>query len=236
MLFRSEAGQLHVLDCFTYRVSDRDRMFDRMDAWNAHLYDVAKGATTTVRDPSDIGELQNKLDNVLETLDMASRGIVLVDSLTELGTLVQPVQAYNFAKDVRADICKGRAVPVFAGGTRAGDGEGFPHDLAYVADGLVDLRLTEELVADTLIKQARIRKLSGVLVIPKWHAYEYTAGLGMVTFDPLEEIRNSEGERAGEREDGPEGKHEEGRAVDGDSSDSDTSGDGDGDGDGAQPQ
>ena len=182
-----ESGRLRILDCFTYRLSDRRRMFDRMDEWNAHLYDAADAATTTIRDPTDLGELQNKLDNALEAREMVSSGVVLVDSLTELGTLVQPVQAYNFVKDVRAEVCKGRFVPVFAGATRGGEGDRFPHDLGYVADGLVDLRLTEELVEDTLIKQARIRKLSGVLVISEWHAYEYTAGLGMVTFDPREE-------------------------------------------------
>lgn len=189
-----ESGQLHILDCFTYRLSNRERMFDRMDEWNTHLYDVASGSTTTIRDPSDLGELQNKLDNALEAREMVSTEVVLLDSLTELGALVQPVQAYNVVKDLRADVCKGRFVPVFAGGTRAEGGDAFPHDLGYVVDGLVDLRLNEEIIEDTLIKQVRLRKLNGVLDIPEWHAYEYTAGLGMVTFDPLEEQAKNGGE------------------------------------------
>lgn len=183
-----ESGQLHIVDCFTYRVADRDRMLDRMDEWNQHLHRVAEDATTTIRDPTDLGEVQNKLDNALETREMVDDGLVILDSLTELGTLVQPVQAYNFVKDVRADVCKGRFVPVFAGATRAGKGDAFPHDLSYVADGLIDLRLTDDIVEDTLIKQIRIRKLNGVLVIPEWHSYEYTSRLGMVLFDPEEEL------------------------------------------------
>lgn len=198
-----ETGQLHVLDCFTYRLSNRERMFDRMDEWNRHLYDVASDSTTTIRDPTDLGELQNKLDNALEAQEMVSSGIVLLDSLTELGTLVQPVQAYNVVKDLRADVCKGRFVPVFAGGTRTEGGDAFPHDLGYVVDGLVDLRLNEELIEDTLIKQVRIRKLNGVLVIPEWHGYEYTSGLGMVTFDPLEE-RAKNDEKATHEDDSSE--------------------------------
>jgi archaellum biogenesis ATPase FlaH len=87
-----ESGLLHIVDCFTYRLDDRDRMFERMDDWNAHLYDVAEDATTTVRDPTDVGEVHNKLDNALEARDMVDRGMVIIDSLTELGTLVQPVQ------------------------------------------------------------------------------------------------------------------------------------------------
>ena len=182
-----EKGQLHIVDAFTYRVSDRDRMFDRMDEWNKHLYDVARDATTTVRDPSDLGELHNKVDNALKERAMVDDGLVLIDSLTELGTLVQPVRAYNFVKDLRADVCKGRFVPVFAGATLSGARDEFPHDLEYVVDGIVEMRLNQELVADTLIKQARIRKLNGVLVIPEWHNYEYTSGTGMVLFDPEEE-------------------------------------------------
>ncbi len=187
-----ERGQLAVLDCFTYRVDDPDRMFDRMDEWNTHLYDVAEAATTTCRDPTDLGEVENKLDNVLEGADMVDEGLVLIDSLTELGTLVQPVQAYNFVKDLRADVCKGRFVPVIAGATIGGDAEAFPHDLDYVVDGLVDLRLNEEIVANTLIKEIRVRKCSGVLAIPEWSPYEYTSETGMVLFDPEEEMADSE--------------------------------------------
>jgi KaiC/GvpD/RAD55 family RecA-like ATPase len=192
-----ERGQFHIVDCFTYRLDDRARMFDRMDEWNAYLSDVAREATTTVRDPTDINEIGNKLDNALEGREMVDDGIVIVDSLTELGTLVQPVQAYDFVKDVRADVCKGRFVPVFAGATIGGGGGGgdvFPHDLTYVMDGLVELRLTDEIAADTLVKQARIRKLNGALVIPEWHAYEYTAGVGMVTFNPEEALSDGNGE------------------------------------------
>ncbi|WP_254831945.1 ATPase domain-containing protein [Haloglomus salinum] len=191
-----ESGQLHIVDCFTYRLSDRDQMFDRMDEWNAHLYDVATDATTTIRDPTDLWEVRNKVDNALEARDMVDEGLVLIDSLTELGTLVQPVQAYDFVKDLRADVSKGRFVPIFAGATIAGGHDGFPHDLGYVVDGIVEMRLNEEIIPDTLIKQARIRKLNGVLVIPEWHAYEYTSGLGMVTFDPEEEQEKTRRRRA----------------------------------------
>lgn len=188
-----EQGQFHIVDCFTYRLDDRQRMFDRMDAWNGHLNDVAAAATTTVRDPTDVSEIHNKIDNALEERDMVDNGVVLIDSLTELGTLVQPVQAYNFVKDIRADVCKGRFVPILAGATiRAGGADTFPHDLSYVVDGLVELRLNEELVEGTLIKEVRIRKLNGVLVIPEWHAYEYTSGIGMVTFDPREEMEKDQ--------------------------------------------
>ncbi|WP_227352939.1 ATPase domain-containing protein [Haladaptatus salinisoli] len=186
-----ETGQLRIVDCFTYRVGDRRRMFARMDDWNQFLHRVTAAATATVRDPSDTSELQHKLDNCLEALSMGDAGIVVIDSLTEFGTLVQPVQAYDFVKDLRADVCKGRFVPVFAGATFAGEDDVFPHDLGYVIDGLVDLQLNGSIIENVLVKQVRIRKMNGVLVIPEWVAYEYTGGDGLVTFDPLEELERS---------------------------------------------
>ncbi|PSQ28742.1 hypothetical protein BRD03_02065 [Halobacteriales archaeon QS_9_68_17] len=56
---------------------------------------------------------------------MVDEGVV-VDSLTEFGTLVQPVQTYDFVKDVRADVCKGRFVPILAGATYTGESGTFP--------------------------------------------------------------------------------------------------------------
>lgn len=205
-----EDGQVHILDCFTYRVSERGRMFERMNEWNRHLRRITQDVTQTIRDPSDASELQNKLDNCMEGLGMSDRGIVAIDSLTEFGTLVQPVQAYNFVKDIRADICKGRFVPVFAGSTYTGNEEMFPHDLGYAVDGVVDLELDGSIVKDTLLKRLRIRKMSGVLAIPEWITYEFTAGKGLVTFDPIEEMEDTyeggeqSGEESEEAEESPE--------------------------------
>ena len=190
-----EDDQLHILDCFTYRVDDRDRMFDRMNSWNTHLSEVAESATTRVRDPTESTELSSRLDSALEEKDMHDEGIVVIDSLTELGTLIQHVQAYNFVKDVRADVCKGRFVPIFAGATLTTEEETFPHDLKYMVDGIVEMRLNEEIVEGALVKQIRIRKMSGVLTYPEWSVYEYTSGKGIVTFDPIEEMKKSKAAR-----------------------------------------
>ena len=188
-----EDGSFRILDCFTYRVEDRDRMYRRMNDWNAHIWDVARDATTTVRDPTDMGQLHNRLDGALEAVGAQDEGLVVVDSLTELGSLVQPVQAYNFLKDVRADVCKGRFVPIFAGATVTGDGDKFPHDLGYMVDGIVEMRLNDDIVEKALVKQLRVRKMSGVLTYPQWQVYEFTSGKGLVTFDPREQLEDGEG-------------------------------------------
>lgn len=183
-----ETGQLQILDCFTYRVDDREQLFDRMNDWNTYLYRISQNATTVVRDPSDVGELRNKLDNILSSLDMVDSGAVVIDSLTELGTIVQPVRAYRLVKDLRADISKGRFVPVFAGATYTGDEDEFPHDLAYVIDGLVDMELNGSIVDDGLVKRIRVRKMNGALVVSEWTPYEFTSRRGLVTFDVDEDF------------------------------------------------
>jgi KaiC/GvpD/RAD55 family RecA-like ATPase len=178
-----EADQLGFVDAFTYRMEDRERMYDRLNDWNRHLAGFCERATTRVRDPSDTGELENRIDDALETRAMEDRGIVVVDSLNEFGSNVQPVQAYQFVKDVRASVCKSRFVPVYASATVSGDGDGFPHDLDYMVDGIVELNLNDDLVDGSLMKQIRVRKMSGVLNLPKWTLYEYTAGEGIVTIE-----------------------------------------------------
>jgi len=193
-----ESGQLRFVDAFTYRMEDRDRMYDRLNDWNTHLARFCEGATTRVRDPSDTSELQNRIDDSLERLDMQDQGVLVVDSLNEFGSLVQPVQAYDFVKDLRASVAKSRFVPVYASATVVNDGEGFPHDLDYMVDGIVELRLNDELVDGSLMKQVRVRKMSGVLNLPKWVLYEYTAGEGIVT------IELHEGPPDDEIESGPE--------------------------------
>jgi len=178
-----ESGQLGFVDAFTYRMDDRERMYERLNDWNSHLSGFCEEATTRVRDPSDVSELGSRIDDALERRDMQDRGVVVLDSLTEFGSLLQPVRSYQFVKDLRAGVCKSRFVPVYASATVSNDGEGFPHDLDYMVDGIVEMRLDDDLVEGSLLKQVRVRKMSGVLSLPKWVLYEYTAGEGIVTIE-----------------------------------------------------
>jgi hypothetical protein len=41
-----ESGQLQIVDCFTYRLENRERMYDRFNDWNAFLSETAAEATT----------------------------------------------------------------------------------------------------------------------------------------------------------------------------------------------
>lgn len=194
-----ESGRLHLLDCFSTRQAGAAAT-DRLSAFNEHVNGVVRDATTTVRSPTDLALVRSQLEDALSDLGADDPAMVVIDSLTELGTLVQPVQAYEFVKRVRAEVAKARFVPVIAGATRVGDAEDFPHDLEYIVDGIVDLRFTDDIVPNTLLKQLRVRKMAGVLIVPEWHTYEYTAGTGQVVFDP-----EAEAEGEGEGEKGEEG-------------------------------
>ena len=77
-----ESGQLGFVDAFTYRMDDRERMYERLNDWNSHLSGFCEGATTRVRDPSDVSELGSRIDDALERRDMQDRGVVVLDSLT----------------------------------------------------------------------------------------------------------------------------------------------------------
>jgi KaiC/GvpD/RAD55 family RecA-like ATPase len=169
-------------------------MYDCLNDWNKHLATFCEPATTRVRDPSDTSELRSRVEDALEQRDMQDQGILVVDSLNEFGSLMQPMQAYRFVKDLRATVAKSRFVPVYASATVTDDGSGFPHDLDYMVDGIVELHLDDELVEGSLMKQVRVRKMSGVLNLPQWALYEYTAGEGIVTIDPRKGPTDGDGE------------------------------------------
>jgi KaiC/GvpD/RAD55 family RecA-like ATPase len=178
-----EAGRLSILDCFTYRVDDRDRMAGRMDDWNTHLQAAAEPATRTVGKPADISRVLDSLERSLAGQGVNDTGVVVVDSLTELGVLAQPGQAHDLLKDMRATICKGQFVPVFTGAAVGDTAEGFPHDLEYLVDGIVDMGLNPDLVEDQLVKELRVRKMGGVPVRSQWTAYDFAEGTGLVPLD-----------------------------------------------------
>lgn len=184
-----ESDRFRIVDCFTPRIDHAERFHRRLNPWNRYISTVVDPQTSVVNDSSDPAAIRNKIENVTAGMDMVDRGLVLVDSLTEFGTLVQPIRAYDFVKDIRAYVAKGRFVPLVAGATvTTTEPDEFPHDLSYVVDGIVDLQLADSIVEDTMIRRARVRKMNGVLAITEWTAFEFTSGRGMVPFDPHAEI------------------------------------------------
>ena len=178
-----ERGQLHVVDCFTYRVRAYERLFERLSEWTAFLYSLIGASVTRVQNPADLTSIHASIANAAEKLDMYDTGAVVVDSLEELGTLVQPVNAITFLKDLRAALCKARFVPVFAGTTAATDPAAFPASVHYLTDGIVELGLFPRASGDGFAKFLRVLKMRNVPVTPRWVPFEYEVGTGFVRAD-----------------------------------------------------
>lgn len=180
-----EDDQIHIIDCFTYRVSSYDRVVSRFTDWNTYLYDVTDGATTRLSDLDTMEAVHSQIDNVAERLGMKGKGVVLIDSLYELGTLTQPVHAHKFVKDVRADLSKGRFVPVFGGASTTVDESQFPHNMTYLVDGLVELTLWQNASLPGFQKHVRVPQVQGVTTHLQWIQFEYESERGMIVLDPI---------------------------------------------------
>jgi archaellum biogenesis ATPase FlaH len=134
--------------------------------------------------------VHSRIDSIAEDLEMRGQGIVLIDSLYELGTLTQSVHAHTFVKDIRADLSKGRFVPVFGGASTTVDDE-FPHSMAYLFDGLIELSLWQTPSSPHFQKQVCIPQMQGAMTSPQWIPFEYEPQRGMVLLNPNDEMTPS---------------------------------------------
>lgn len=182
-----ENGRLRVIDCFTHRLDDREDFLEKRNEWSTFLGEAADDAIVEVRDPSDRREVANSLHRALDALEMTETGLVTIDSLDELEALLQEQLVHDFVKDIRATVCKARFVPIVAGATTAGQ-DGYPED-EYVFDGIIDLRLTDELTPEARLKQLAVRKLIGAQFLPQWVTYEHEPARGLFAFGPNTEAR-----------------------------------------------
>ncbi|MCU4744723.1 RAD55 family ATPase [Natronoglomus mannanivorans] len=178
-----EMDRLRIVDCFTHRLEDRDAFENTRNDWGRFVGDVAEDAVVAVRDPSDVREVANALDRALDDLEMTETGVVVLDSIDEIDTLVQDRLIHNFVTDVRATVCKARFVPMFASATTSGD-RAYPIDDEYVFDGIVDFRLADDVIPETRLTQLGVRKLVGAQFVPQWETYAVSPGRGLFTFDP----------------------------------------------------
>ena len=142
-----EKGLLKFLDGYSYRMKAE--------------YD--EKCITVLKEPDDLPNFTDKLVSIMDEMGMNGRGIVLVDSLTELMTLADSSQVVESVKNWRARGAKERNtlfVSTIHFGLKAF--EGFADVFDYIVDGIIDLRYDPEYMAsDVLIKQIRIRKIKG---------------------------------------------------------------------------
>jgi len=182
-----EDGRLRIVDCFTNRLREEHQSPDQQVAWNDHLDGFLADAVSRVRDPTDLVAVVTELHGYLESLEMVGSGILVVDSLNELNTQGRELQTEQFLKEIRSHVCKQLFVPLFASTTITADSD-FIQNHAYIFDGIVDMRRTEEVVPNVRLRQMSIRKMDGVTYHPDWIAYENMGHRGFCVFDPEREL------------------------------------------------
>lgn len=162
-----DAGQLKFLDCFSFR----------MDAKEAPSHVVP------VSNPKDLRSLTSSLFGLIDELQMAGRGAVFVDSLTEMFTLVSETgpllyQVIDAVKTWRARGPKERHVPFFCSHHLGIDQyKELEALLLSAVDGIVDLRFDPALFdrKQILGHQIRIRHMKGVAHQTRWTSIAITA-------------------------------------------------------------
>lgn len=175
-----ESGDLHLIDCFTNRLREGHRIPEKQTDWNAYIEAFLEEAVTIVRDPTNLQEVETKLHEAVESLDMVGRGAIVIDSLNEVTTQGRELPTEQFIKEIRTDICKRLFVPIFTSRTTTDEND-FAQSHTYIFDGIIDMRHTEDVVSNARLKQLNVRKMDGVRYRPDWVAYENGGYNGFVT-------------------------------------------------------
>ena len=172
-----EKGQLRVLDGFAYRIR-REKPYKRLSTVSERIQKISQTGISILEDPTDLDRVTEKIERALDEMGALNTGVVLLDSLTELAS-TSAAQVTEFVKDVRATVPKERYVPMFMA-AHLGIFEDFPKNLEYIVDGSIDLAFDPNfMLKGNLIKQMRVRKMSGVRNIPVWAPFEIAQGKGL---------------------------------------------------------
>lgn len=164
-----EDASLEFLDCFSYRL--RDLNIPIPD------YPRLKGAIE-VEDPRES-------ESVWETLferasEMSGRGAVLMDSLTEFLTIAPDASVLlDMMKTAKALLCRYYSIPLIYS-FHFGFYDDFRFQIEVVSDGVIDLRFNPEVVSSALVKQVRVRRMSGSKHRTEWVTFDVERGKGIV--------------------------------------------------------
>ncbi|MEM3929836.1 MAG: RAD55 family ATPase [Candidatus Korarchaeum sp.] len=164
-----ERGSLEFLDCFSYRL--RDLHIPVPD------YPRLRGATE-LEDPRDSESVWLTLFE--KASQMRGKGIVLMDSLTEFLTIAPDASVLlNMMKTAKALLCRYYGVPLIYS-FHFGFYDDFRFQMEVVSDGVIDLRFNPEVVGSALVKQARVRRMSGSRHRTEWVTFDVERGKGIV--------------------------------------------------------
>jgi len=150
-------------------------------------YEQLKRAHKLIDNPQDIHEIFSEIIENATQLKMLSRGVILIDSLIEMLTLIPKEQVLEFIRRLRVYIAKDLWVPIFFGAS-VGLMEDFYLLLDYMVDGAIDIRFHPKLLdKGILVREIRVRKLPAKTV-PLWVPFKIEKGKGATPLVSKEKI------------------------------------------------
>lgn len=175
------------LDGFSSRFRERTPML-HFPMVMKETYDRLKKAHILIDNPRDIHAIFSEISENVEKMNMTSRGVILIDSLVEILTLIPKEQVLEFIRRLRVYIAKNRWVPIFFG-TSVGLMEEFHLLLDYMVDGAIDIRFHPKLLdKGLLVREIRVRKLP-TKTLPLWVPFKIKKGKGAISPVSIEKIR-----------------------------------------------
>lgn len=164
-----EKGNLTFLDCFSYRLRGLD-----VEAPTEVPIARFSFEAEDPRNPESVWE------TVFDKAREMKRGIILLDSLTEFLTIVPDASVLlDMMKVAKAILCRYYSIPLFYS-FHFGLFDDFRFQLEIFTDGVIDLRFNPEVVNQALVKQMRIRRMSGCSHRSEWITFDVEKGKGIV--------------------------------------------------------
>ncbi|MHA1784830.1 MAG: RAD55 family ATPase [Candidatus Helarchaeota archaeon] len=180
-------GLFKIIDCFSFRMLDRDNPM-KMIVINELVLAKISEEITIPPNPRDFQSILLTIKSIVQKMDKfiigdentkLLGGILAIDSLTELLTVHKQESVLEFIKTVRARLCKERFMQVIAI-NNVGIFDSFTALISYFMDFIFDFRFEPEAMKrGVLLKQFRIRKSSGTASKNIWLFFEIQKELGL---------------------------------------------------------
>ncbi len=194
-----EKGLLVFIDCFSFQLRKRfEKSVIHKCISQINYSEKIKNKIVQVDDPRNIEKILYEIESMCEGKEMLGKGLVVIDSLTELMSYLNKDILMHNLKLLRARICKERCIPVFST-LELGMYNEFRNALEGLSDGIIDLRFDPGAMnLGILIRQVRVRRMGGVSHKPYWLTVEIKKGEGVVfSRDSLKKMKEELSELMG---------------------------------------
>jgi len=163
-----EEGKLNFLDCFSYRL----RGFD------IEIEPYLEEGVIEAEDPRNPESVWEEIFS--RAKEIKGRGVVLIDSMTEFLTIAPDASILlDLMKTAKALLCRYYGIPIIYS-FHFGFYDDFRFQIEVFSDGVIDLRFNPEVVNNALVKQIRVRRMSGSKHRTEWLTFEVESGKGIV--------------------------------------------------------